>query len=50
MKEKNLKGIMESKYMIIFIILMLFTTYINSLGIQKYNKETVTKTEILYNK
>ena len=49
--EKNmLKEMMKSKYMILFIVFILLVTYVNSLGIQKFNNQNINENEIVMNK
>lgn len=48
--EKNMKSLMGSKYMILFIVLMLGITYINSLGVEKLNNQKINTNEVIINK
>lgn len=46
----NTMEMFKSKGMILFIVFMLGITYINSLGIEKLNKQEINKNEIVLNK
>jgi hypothetical protein len=45
-----MKEIMKSKFMILFIVLMLGVTYINSIGLEKLNNKNIETNEIIMNK
>lgn len=45
-----MKEMIKSKYMILFIVLMLGVSYFNSLGLAKLNNQTVDPNEITMNK
>ena len=46
----NVKEMAKSKFMILFIIFMLGITYINSLGIERFNNQGINNNEIILNK
>ena len=49
--EKNMmKEMAKSKYMILFIVFVLAVTYVNSLGIEKMNNQSINENEIVMNK
>lgn len=49
--EKNMMmEMVKSKYMILFILLVMVVTYVNSLGVEKMNKQNINETEIVMNK
>lgn len=49
--EKNMMmEMVKSKYMILFILLVMVVTYVNSLGVEKMNKQNINENEIVMNK
>jgi len=49
--EKNMMmEMVKSKYMILFILLVMAVTYVNSLGVEKMNKQNINENEIVMNK
>ena len=46
----SVKEMAKSKVLIIFILFMLGTTYINSLGLEKLNNSNYNSNEIILNK
>lgn len=48
--KNNAMEMFKSKGIILFIIMMLSITYINSLGIEKMNKQNIDQKEIVLNK
>lgn len=45
-----MKEMFKSKYLVLFIVLMLGVTYFNSLGIERLNNNVPNQNEIIINK
>lgn len=40
----------KNKYMVLFVVMMLLITYVNSIGIEKLNNDRVEQADIVMNK